>query len=169
MATTLLPKQRLKDYCRKKQLPSPIYVLTDEEKIDLHKHYTIQVCINNVVTAEGRGLSRRIAEFKAAMNAMYLIGQNDPTVFDNNRPQKFGRLSLGRSFSVDQISRAKRTDSMPSMMSLAMGQGQYSSAAPSIDGIDALTENNDSLCMYINISVSISRLFNTIFLQMDQK
>lgn len=148
MATTLLPKQRLKDYCRKKHLPSPIYVLTDEEKIDLHKHYTIQVVINDVVTAEGKGLSRRIAEFKAAMSAMYLIGQNDPTVFDNNRPQKFGRLSFGRSFSVDQISRAQRTDSMPSMMSLALGQGQYSSAAPSIDGIDALTENNDSLCMY---------------------
>ncbi len=146
MAATLLPKQRLKDYCRKKRLPSPIYKLISDEKIDLHKHYTIQVCINDVVTTEGRGLSRRIAEFKAAMSAMYLIGQSDPTVFDNNRPPKFGRLSLGRSFSVDHISRAQRTDSMPSMMSLAVGPGQFSSAGPSIDGIDSLTENNDSLC-----------------------
>lgn len=149
MAATLLPKQRLKDYCRRKQYSAPLYILTDEEKIDLHKHYTIQVSINGLVTADGRGLSRRIAEFKAAMNAMQLIGQSDPSVFDNPSSHKFGRsLGFGRSFSVDQISRAQRTDSMPSMMSLAIGPGQFSSAAPSIDGIDSLTENGDSLCTY---------------------
>ena len=145
--TTLLPKQRLKDYCRRKQYLPPKYILTNEEKIDLHKHYTIQVCVNGLLTAEGRGLSRRIAEFKAAMNAIIVIGQSDPSVFDNHGSHKFGRSLLGRSFSVDHISRSQRTDSMPSIMSLAVGTGQYSSAAPSIDGIDSLTEENgDSHC-----------------------
>ena len=148
MTTTLLPKQRLKDYCRRKQHSQPAYILTDEEKIDLHKHYTIQVCVDGLVTAEGRGLSRRIAEFKAAMAAMNMIGQSDPSVFDNPTSTKFSRSAFGRSFSMDQISRAKRTDSIPSMMSFAMGTGQFSSAAPSIDGIDNLTENGDSLCTY---------------------
>ncbi|KAJ6218557.1 hypothetical protein RDWZM_009714 [Blomia tropicalis] len=143
MTTILLPKQHLKDYCRRKQYSLPVYVLTDEEKIDLHKHYTIQVSVNGLITAEGRGLSRRIAEFKAAQNAINLIGQSDSSVFENHGSHKFGRSMIGRSFSVDQISRAKRTDSIPSMISLAIGTGQYDSTTPSIDGIDSFGENGD--------------------------
>lgn len=149
MTTILLPKQHLKDYCRRKQYSLPVYVLTDEEKIDLHKHYTIQVSVNGLITAEGRGLSRRIAEFKAAQNAINLIGQSDSSVFENHGSHKFGRSMIGRSFSVDQISRAKRTDSIPSMISLAIGTGQYDSTTPSIDGIDSFGENGDcTSCMY---------------------
>lgn len=136
MATVLLPKQRLKDYCRRKRLSQPRFILTDEQKIKLHKHYTIQVSINDIVTAEGRGLSRRIAEFKAALNALNVISQNDPSILENHGGDKYNR-SFGRSYSLDQITRNSRSDS-----SFSITNGQFS-ASPSIDGIYPLNENDD--------------------------
>lgn len=128
MAQVLLPKQRLKEYCRRKRLHQPLYVLTEEEKIKLHKYYTVQVTINGLVTAEGRGLSRRNAEFKAALNALNVIGQSDPSILESNSY----RPSIGRSLSLDPIGRSNRSDSIPSMISMSVSQF---SAAPSNEAI----------------------------------
>lgn len=146
MRTILQPKQVLKDYCRHRRYTGPTFYLAREEKVDLHKHYTIQVLINDVITAEATGLSRRNAEFKAALNAVLFIGQNDPSILENVQFDAYTRSSFGRSISVDQISKFNRFGSLSSMI-----PSHFSSASPSIDGIDSLTIHDD--CMsYLPLS-----------------
>ncbi|OTF80422.1 hypothetical protein BLA29_001806 [Euroglyphus maynei] len=146
------PKQVVKDYCHHKHYKGPIYYLTHEEKVDLHKHYTVQLLINDVIYSKGIGLSRRNAEFKAALEAIRLFHENDPSSIlelikqTNNR--SFGSLRrlrpMNRSFSADFISKANRADSFASM-----ANGHYDpndgrqSTTPSIDGIDSITLKSD--------------------------
>nr|XP_046917489.1 uncharacterized protein DDB_G0271670-like [Dermatophagoides farinae] len=145
------PKQVIKDYCRQKHYKGPIYYLTHEEKVDLHKHYTVQLWINDNFNAKGIGLSRRNAEFKAALEAIQLFHENDPSILElikQSNDRSFGSLRrrrpINRSFSVDYISNANRADSFASM-----ANGHYDandgrqSVTPSMDGIDSITLKSD--------------------------
>ncbi|XP_027200773.2 uncharacterized protein LOC113794830 [Dermatophagoides pteronyssinus] len=170
MSTTVVsrPKQVIKEYCRQKHLKGPVYYLTHEEKVDLQKHYTVQLLIDDMLLAKGIGLSRRNAEFKAALEAIRLFHENDPSILElinqtNNdrsfgslrrrRPSRNDHLSMNRSFSVDYISKANRVDSFTSM-----ANGHYDpndgrqSITPSIDGIDSITLKSHSLSSSNNVS-----------------
>lgn len=144
-------------------------MLTNEVRQDLQKIYTIQVTVQldpeTEITTEGSGVSRRIAEMKAARNAIQLIAEHDPTVLENVQP-KYGRANkMGRSFSMDFLSKNNRVGSLSSMLSLGFGHhgrvgslksgrmiggkvvceedGHFQSASPSMDGIDSY---GDSSC-----------------------
>lgn len=126
------PKQVLKNYCHHNKYNGPIYFLVHEEKINVQKHYTVQLMINNEVVAKATGLSRRIAEFMAAQKAISDIGKHDATIFNFIKKDRYGKIN--RSYSAGYLSQTDRTDSFASVTT-----SHCPSASPSIDAIDSMT------------------------------
>ena len=149
MPRILQPRQRLRDYCIWKDLPTPLYMLLNVSRTPQHqKWYTMEVTIPDILTINESAISKRMAEFRAATKAIQIIGQRDPDIF---RPIPKSNFSLSRSLSMDYLTRRRhrRVNSNGSINTVDLMYNTYSSYAPSIEGMDSITENGDgadSLC-----------------------
>jgi dsRNA-specific ribonuclease len=78
-------KIRLRSYCVENQYEKPTYEWISKTKEGVRKIYTVKVSIDGVIASEGEGASRRIAEYKAAMNALNELNVKS----EQNKDQKF--------------------------------------------------------------------------------
>jgi len=78
-------KIRLRSYCVENQYEKPTYERISKTKEGVRKIYTVRVSIDGVIAAEGNGVSRRIAEYKAAINALNELNVKS----EQNKDQEF--------------------------------------------------------------------------------
>jgi len=73
-------KIKLKSYCVENGYENPSYEKISKVKEGVRKFYKVRVSVDGLITTEGEGVSKRIAEYKAAINAL-----NDLNVIKNEK------------------------------------------------------------------------------------
>lgn len=63
-------KKRLKEFCKEMNISKPQYRMVKKTIIERKKFYTVQLIIDDIITIYGVDISRRLAKYRAALNAI---------------------------------------------------------------------------------------------------